>query len=166
MIIRWHYKHFLRDQKNSVIQIDDEQVAKYISIHTLTGHLAKSKHTDYDGVNDISLNVPFIVVMAGCKTRARPKLLKTKIKNAALRSLPFCSFFLFATFRYWSFFTQIIMILIIWHNYFKMVCKGFTKWIHASTCLTQYAKTSFKWSRHRTDPRFNPRSSFVNSLTG
>jgi len=50
-----------QEQKNSVIQIDDEQVAKYISIHTLTGHLAKSKHTDYDGVNDISLNVPALV---------------------------------------------------------------------------------------------------------
>lgn len=48
-------------ERNPAIQLDEEQVSKYISVHTLTGHLAKSKHTDYDGVNDISLNVPALV---------------------------------------------------------------------------------------------------------
>lgn len=45
-------------KKNIFTKVDGDSVAKYISVHTLTGHLAKTKHTDYDGVNDISLSVP------------------------------------------------------------------------------------------------------------
>ena len=45
-------------RKNIFTKFDADSVAKYISIHTLTGHLAKTKHTDYDGVNEISLIVP------------------------------------------------------------------------------------------------------------
>lgn len=44
--------------KNAPVKLDDELIGKYISVHTLTGHLAKSKHTDYDGMNEISLTVP------------------------------------------------------------------------------------------------------------
>jgi hypothetical protein len=40
------------------LKVEEDQIAKYISVHTLTGHLAKTKHTDYDGVNEISLSVP------------------------------------------------------------------------------------------------------------
>lgn len=39
-------------------RFNEEIVAKYISVHTLTGHLAKTKHTDYDSINEISLCVP------------------------------------------------------------------------------------------------------------
>lgn len=52
-----HFENIQEDVRKT-IRLDEEQVAKYISIHTLTGHLAKSKHTDYDGVSDICLNVP------------------------------------------------------------------------------------------------------------
>ncbi|KZS14035.1 Uncharacterized protein APZ42_020662 [Daphnia magna] len=45
-------------RKTFSMQADEDSVAKYISVHTLTGHLAKTKYTDYDGVNEISLNVP------------------------------------------------------------------------------------------------------------
>lgn len=44
--------------KNSFMKANEDLIAKYISIHTLTGHLAKTKHTDYDGINEISLTVP------------------------------------------------------------------------------------------------------------
>lgn len=44
--------------KSCFIKADEDSIAKYISVHTLTGHLAKTKHTDYDGVNEISLTVP------------------------------------------------------------------------------------------------------------
>lgn len=37
---------------------EKDEVAKYISVHTLTGHLAKAKHTDYDSVNEVCLTVP------------------------------------------------------------------------------------------------------------
>ena len=37
---------------------EKDEVAKYISVHTLTGHLAKAQHTDFDSVNDVCLNVP------------------------------------------------------------------------------------------------------------
>lgn len=36
----------------------NESIGKYISAHTLTGHLAKSKHTNYDSLNHITLCVP------------------------------------------------------------------------------------------------------------
>ncbi len=36
----------------------EDQVARYISSHTLTGHLAKAKHTNFDSVNEVCLSVP------------------------------------------------------------------------------------------------------------
>lgn len=43
---------------SSLSLIDDDPIAKYISVHTLTGHLVRSKHTDYDSVNQVFLEVP------------------------------------------------------------------------------------------------------------
>lgn len=40
------------------LNVESDPVAKYISVHTLTGHLVRSKHTDYDSVNQIFLEVP------------------------------------------------------------------------------------------------------------
>lgn len=38
--------------------VGKDQISKYIAVHTLTGHLVKSKHADCELITDISLSVP------------------------------------------------------------------------------------------------------------
>ena len=49
-------------------EIDCDEVSKYISLHTLTGHLVRSKYSDYDTINDVSLSVPALKFVSQTST--------------------------------------------------------------------------------------------------
>jgi hypothetical protein len=52
-----------------VVRLDDNVVAKYLAIHTLTGHLTiKPKETDYESVSDVCLSVPALCFISQTAT--------------------------------------------------------------------------------------------------
>ena len=52
-----------------VVRLDDNVVAKYLAIHTLTGHLTiKPKETDFESVSDVCLSVPALCFISQTAT--------------------------------------------------------------------------------------------------
>ena len=55
-------------------EINRDEISKYISLHTLTGHLVRSKYSDYDSINEVSLIVPALKFISQTSTFYCPYL--------------------------------------------------------------------------------------------
>lgn len=55
---------------------DSEEISTYIALHTLTGHLIRSKYSDYDTINEVSLSVPALKFVSQTSTFYCPFLVE------------------------------------------------------------------------------------------